>query len=528
MPLKINEIADIIKEQIQNYNKKVTISEEGKVLSIGDGIALLKGLDKVMLGELILFDNNVYGLVLNLEEDAVAVVLMGNYSSIKEGGIAKRTGQVIETVVGDQLLGRVVNALGKSIDGKGPVKSTKTRPVERIALGVMSRKSVSRPLETGILTIDSMIPIGKGQRELIIGDRQTGKTAIAIDTILNQKDKNVYCVYVAIGQKASTVARIVERLRQAGAMKYTTIVSATASELASLQYLAPYTGVTIAEEWMEQGKDVLIIYDDLSKHAVAYRTMALLLRRPPGREAFPGDVFYLHSRLLERAANLNDKYGGGSITALPIVETQAGDISAYIPTNVISITDGQIFLTNELFNSGIRPAVDIGLSVSRVGSAAQIKSMKQVSSKLKLDLAQSRELQAFAQFGSDLDETTRGILDNGVRIIEILKQKQYAPLSQVNQVILLIVINKKIGKWLPVNKIIDFKNEILDHFQNNKYAEKIYQELLIKKEVTEQLKNLVEKEVIKVLHKMIATFANYNYEQYGTSSEWNQLNGSLK
>ena len=395
MIIKPNEISELIKEQIKNYSHKIETSDVGSVVTIGDGVSIVYGLDKAMLGELLEFPNNVYGMVLNLNEDSVGAVMLGSDQTIKEGDLVKRTGKVVEVPVGDGLLGRVVNALGQPIDGLGPITSSKKRPVERIAPGVMTRKSVDTPLQTGIKAIDAMIPIGRGQRELIIGDRQTGKTAIAIDTILNQKGKNVNCIYVAIGQKNSTVAHIVEKLRQNGALSYTTVVSATASELAPLQYLAPYSGVTIGEEWMEQGKDVLIVYDDLSKHAVAYRTMALLLRRAPGREAYPGDVFYLHSRLLERACKLDAKYGGGSITALPIIETQAGDISAYIPTNVISITDGQIFLMSELFNAGQRPAIDSGLSVSRVGSAAQFKAMKQVSGSLKIELASYHELQAF-------------------------------------------------------------------------------------------------------------------------------------
>lgn len=413
MEIKADEISALIKAQIKEYDHKVESKDVGTVITVGDGIALVYGLDQAMLGELLVFPDDVYGMVLNLEEDHVGAVLLGNDRGIKEGDMVKRTGRVVEVPVGDGLLGRVVNALGQPIDGLGEIKATKHRPVERIAPGVMKRKSVDTPLQTGITVIDAMIPIGRGQRELIIGDRQTGKTAIAIDTILNQKGKNCLCVYVAIGQKNSSVALIVEKLRVHGALSYTTVVSATASELAPLQYIAPYAGVTMAEEWMEQGKDVLIVYDDLSKHAVAYRTLSLLLKRSPGREAYPGDVFYLHSRLLERACKLAPEYGGGSITALPIVETQAGDISAYIPTNVISITDGQIFLMTELFNAGQRPAVDSGFSVSRVGSAAQIKAMKQVSGSLKIDLASYQELLAFSQFGSDLDESTKNVLHHG-------------------------------------------------------------------------------------------------------------------
>lgn len=524
MPLKINEIANIIKKQIKEYGNELEINEEGTVVTVGDGIALLDGLDNAMLGELLLFPNDIWGMVLSLEEGAVGTVLMGDDTFVKEGDIVKRTKKIIETAVGDELLSRVVNAIGQPIDGKGPLKTNKTRPIERIAPGVMSRQSVDQPLDTGLLAIDSMIPIGKGQRELIIGDRQTGKTSIAIDTIINQKGKNVKCIYVAIGQKASTVAQIVEKLKLAGAMEYTTIVSATASELASLQYLAPYTGVTIAEEWMENGEDVLIVYDDLSKHAVAYRTLALLLARPPGREAYPGDVFYLHSRLLERAARLNSDYGSGSITALPIIETQAGDISAYIPTNVISITDGQIFLNVDLFNSGIRPAVDVGLSVSRVGSSAQIKAMKQVSGSLKLELAQYRELQAFAQFGSDLDEATKSVLDNGKRVIEILIQKQYAPFSQVDQVIVLLAVLKKRTKWIPVDKINEFRENLIKHFIMDKKAIELKSELTKKLAFDDQTLEKIDQEIIKVIKSTTEKISNYNPEQYATNiDEWEDL-----
>ncbi|WP_368486321.1 F0F1 ATP synthase subunit alpha [Spiroplasma sp. DGKH1] len=521
MALNINEISEVIKKQIKDYGKKIEIHEEGTVVTVGDGISLIDGLDNAMMGELLIFPHDIYGMVLNLEEGAVGAVLMGDDSLIKEGDQVRRSNRIVETPVGDPLLGRVVNALGQPIDGKGPLKTTKTRPVERIAPGVMTRKSVDQPMETGIMTIDSMIPIGKGQRELIIGDRQTGKTAIAIDTILNQKGKNVKCIYVAIGQKASTVAQIVERLRAAGAMDYTTIVSATASELAPLQYLAPYTGVTIGEEWMESGEDVLIIYDDLSKHAVAYRTMALLLHRPPGREAYPGDVFYLHSRLLERACRLNKEYGGGSITALPIIETQAGDISAYIPTNVISITDGQIFLNSDQFNAGVRPAVDAGLSVSRVGSSAQIKAMKQVSGSLKLELAQYRELQAFAQFGSDLDDATKSVLEHGKRVVEILKQKQYSPLSQIDQAIVLLSVNKKRTKWIPIEQIKEFKDEIIEHFHTS--AKALRDELETKKAFDDELMQKIDHEIIKVVKKVVDKIANYKPETYGLASEWEKL-----
>lgn len=522
MSLNIEQISKIIKNQIKNYGEKITSNEEGTVLSVGDGIALVDGLDKALNGELVFFPRSqTNGMVLNLEENTVGIVLMGNETSIKENDIVERTGNVVETIVGNALLGRVVNALGQPIDGKGPIKSNKSRPVERIALGVMSRQSVSQPLSTGLLAIDSMIPIGKGQRELIIGDRQTGKTTIAIDTIINQKGKNVNCVYVAIGQKASTVAQIVEKLTQLGAMQYTTIVSATASEVAPLQYLAPYTGVTIAEEWMEQGKDVLIVYDDLSKHAVAYRAISLLLRRPPGREAYPGDVFYLHSRLLERAAKLNEKYGGGSITALPIIETQAGDISAYIPTNVISITDGQIFLMSELFNAGIRPAVDVGLSVSRVGSAAQIKAIKQVAGTLKLELAQFRELQAFAQFGADLDENTRNIIEHGKRAIELLKQKQNSPLTQIDQAIILLAIKNRSIKWLPVEMMQEFKKEVIDFFQKERKSD--YATLKTNLAFDDNLTNSISKGIMKVVHELTNKISKYDVKTYGNPEEWKEL-----
>lgn len=457
MDLRPEEISEIIKEQIKRYNDTLEVSETGTVVTVGDGIALIYGLEKAMAGELLLFPNDIYGMVLNLEEEHVGAVLMGADTNIKEGDEVKRTGRIIEVPVGDMMLGRVVNGLGQAIDGREAIISDRFRPVERVAPGVMTRKSVTQPLQTGLKCIDSMIPIGKGQRELIIGDRQTGKTAIAVDTILNQKGKNVKCIYVAIGQKASTVAQIVEKLRTHGALEYTTIVSSTASEAAPLQYIAPYTGCAIAEEWMENGEDVLIVYDDLSKHAVAYRTMSLLLKRPPGREAYPGDVFYLHSRLLERSAKLNEQYGGGSITGLPIIETQAGDIAAYIPTNVISITDGQIFLMSELFNSGIRPAVDSGLSVSRVGSAAQVKAMKQVAGSLKLELAQYRELQAFAQFGSDLDPMTKAVLDHGERLTELLKQNQYSPQSVSEQVISLFAAKHKFLSKVAVKDIQEYE-----------------------------------------------------------------------
>lgn len=485
MSLKPEEISKIIQEQIKRYDEVLETSEVGTIISVGDGIALIHGLEKAMYGELLLFPGNIYGMVLNLEEEHVGAVLMGSESDIKEGDTVKRTGRVVEVPVGDCMLGRVVNALGQAIDGLGEIIATKHMPVERVASGVMTRKSVHQPLQTGLKVIDSMIPIGKGQRELIIGDRQTGKTAIAIDTILNQKDKDVICVYVAIGQKASTVAHIVEKLKQHDALKYTVIVSATASELAPLQYLAPYSGCTIAEYWMDLGKDVLIVYDDLSKHAVAYRTLSLLLRRPPGREAYPGDVFYLHSRLLERAAKLNDDHGNGSLTALPIIETQAGDISAYIPTNVISITDGQIFLQSELFNAGVRPAVDSGFSVSRVGSSAQCKAMKQVSGSLKLELAQYRELQAFTKFGSDLDSATKAVLDHGERLSQLLIQNQYSPLSVSEQVLSLFAAKYKFLSNVEINRIHEYEYKMHSYIKEN-YVD-LYETLNEKQVIDDEL-----------------------------------------
>jgi len=523
MPLKINEISEVIKKQIQNYGKEIVKSEEGVVASIGDGVALLFGLDEVMMGELLIFDNDIYGMALSLEDGAVGAVIIGDDSQIKQGDKVKRTKRVVETPVGDELLGRVLNGIGQPIDGNGPFKENKFSPVEKIASGVMSRKSVDQPLETGLLSVDSIIPIGKGQRELIIGDRQTGKTAIAIDTIINQKGKNVKCVYVAIGQKESTVAQVVEKLKQAGAMEFTTVISASASESAPMQYLAPYSGVSIAEEWMSQGDDVLIIYDDLSKHAVAYRTLALLLRRPPGREAYPGDVFYLHSRLLERAARVNEKFGGGSITALPIIETQAGDISAYIPTNVISITDGQIFLSDQLFNSGIRPAVDTGLSVSRVGSSAQIKAVKQMAGTLKLELAQYYELQAFAKFGSDLDETTKATLNHGNKIVELLKQRQYNPLSQIDQSIIFLAIKKRLIKWLPVSEMSIFKEALLLHFNNDKTAQALRKLLEAEQEFSEELTKKIEAQIVIVLKKIIIGIKGWKASDFGDQKEWSKL-----
>ena len=470
MNLKPEEISSVIKEQIKNYETKLETSDVGTVIQVADGIARIHGLENAMQGELLEFPGEVYGMVMNLEEDNVGSVLLGDHKNINEGDIVKTTGRVVEVPVGDAMLGRVVNALGQPIDGKGPIVTTKSRQIERVASGVISRKSVDTPLQTGIKAIDAMVPIGRGQRELIIGDRQTGKTAIAIDTIINQKGQGVNCVYVAIGQKASTVANIVKTLTEYGAMAYTTVVASTASDLAPLQYIAPYAGCAIGEEWMEEGKDVLVVYDDLSKHATAYRTLSLLLRRPPGREAYPGDVFYLHSRLLERAAKLSDELGGGSLTALPIIETQAGDVSAYIPTNVISITDGQIYLETEMFNSGFRPAVNAGLSVSRVGGAAQIGAMKKLASPIRVELAQYRELAAFSQFGSELDEDTRNQLAQGERIKEILKQPQYKPMPVEKQVMIIYAATKKYLIDIPVEKILDFEKALFEYV-DTKYPE---------------------------------------------------------
>lgn len=468
--IRPEEISSLIKQQIKNYDQKIHSDDVGYVISVGDGIAMVQGIDCAMSSELLEFPNEVMGMVMNLEEDHIGVVLLGDDRQIKEGDEVRRTGRIVEVPVGDGLLGRVVDPLGQAIDGGKPIEYTKTREVERVAPGVMTRKSVDQPLMTGLKVIDSMIPIGKGQRELIIGDRETGKTAIAVDTIINQKGKNVYCIYVAIGQKESTVARMVQKLRENDAMEYTVIVNASASSSAPLQYIAPYAGCAMGEEWMEQGKDVLIVYDDLSKHAVAYRTMSLLLKRPPGREAYPGDVFYLHSRLLERAAKLSDALGGGSLTALPIIETQAGDISAYIPTNVISITDGQIFLQTDLFASGVRPAVDSGLSVSRVGSSAQTKAMKKVSSSLKFDLAQFHEMQSFAQFGSDLDASTKKILNHGAKVTELLKQAQYQPMSMSDQVLSLFAVKNGYMDEIATEDVSAFEKSMHKYFHENESA----------------------------------------------------------
>ena len=463
MNLRIDDISKIIKDQIKNYASQTQQDEIGYVIQVGDGIAKVHGLDKCKSNELLRFENGSFGMALNLEESCVSVVMLGTDVGIREGGLVKRTGRVVSVPVGEALIGRVVDALGQPIDGKGPIESKELRPIERNAPGIIERKSVSVPLQTGIKAIDSMIPIGRGQRELIIGDRQTGKTVIATDTILNQKGKNVICIYVAIGQKRSTVAQLVDTLARGGAMDYTIVVSATASELAPLQYIAPYSGCTMGEYFMDQGKDVLIVYDDLSKHAVAYRALSLLIRRPPGREAYPGDVFYLHSRLLERAARVAPEYGGGSMTALPIVETQAGDVSAYIPTNVISITDGQIYLESELFHSGIRPAINPGISVSRVGGSAQIKAMKKVAGTLKLTYSQYRELQSFAQFGSDLDADTKTRLAQGERVVEVLKQDRSSPLDVALQVSILYAVVHNMLMDVPVERISAFENALFDH-----------------------------------------------------------------
>ena len=494
MNLKPEEISSVIKEQIARYKDRMEVSDVGTVIQVADGIARIHGLEKAMQGELLEFPGEVYGMVMNLEEDNVGAVLLGNQKNISEGDTVKTTGRVVEVPVGDEMLGRVVNSLGQPIDGKGPIATTKFRQIERVAAGVITRKSVDTPLQTGIKAIDSMVPIGRGQRELIIGDRQTGKTAIAIDTIINQKGQNVKCIYVAIGQKASTVASIVKTLEEFGAMAYTTVVASTASELAPLQYIAPYAGCAIGEEWMENGEDVLVIYDDLSKHATAYRTLSLLLRRPPGREAYPGDVFYLHSRLLERAVRMSEEYGGGSLTALPIIETQAGDVSAYIPTNVISITDGQIYLETEMFNAGFRPAVNAGLSVSRVGGAAQIKAMKKIAAPIRVELAQYRELAAFAQFGSELDDATKEKLAQGERIKEILKQPQYKPMPVEYQVIIIFAATRKYLLDVAVADITRFETELFE-FLDGKYPEipqAIKEEKVISDETEEKLVKAIE------------------------------------
>ena len=500
MNLRPEEISSVIKEQIKQYSTKLETSDIGTVIQVADGIARIHGLEKAMQGELLEFPGEVYGMVLNLEEDNVGAVLLGDRRNINEGDIVKTTGRVVEVPVGDQLTGRVVNSLGQPIDNKGPIETDKYRPIERVASGVISRKSVDTPIQTGIKAIDAMVPIGRGQRELIIGDRQTGKTAIAIDTIINQKGQGVHCIYVAIGQKASTVANIVKTLEEFGAMDYTTVVASTASELAPLQYIAPYAGCAIGEEWMERGEDVLVVYDDLSKHATAYRTLSLLLRRPPGREAYPGDVFYLHSRLLERAARLSDELGGGSLTALPIIETQAGDVSAYIPTNVISITDGQIYLETEMFNAGFRPAINAGLSVSRVGGSAQIKAMKKIAGPIRTDLAQYRELAAFAQFGSELDDDTKERLDQGERIREILKQPQYQPLAVEKQVVIIYAAVKKYLLDLAVDQILDFQKELFDLIDTK------YPEIFTSIAETKVMDDATEEKLIKAINEAKESF----------------------
>ena len=500
MNLRPEEISSVIKEQINRYSAKLQVSDVGTVIQVADGIARIHGLENAMQGELLEFPGEVYGMVLNLEEDNVGAVLLGDTQNINEGDIVKTTGRVVEVPVGDAMIGRVVNALGQPIDGKGPIQTEKFRQIERVASGVIARKSVDTPLQTGIKAIDAMVPIGRGQRELIIGDRQTGKTAIAIDTIINQKGQNVKCIYVAIGQKASTVASIVKTLEEYGAMDYTTVVASTASEMAPLQYIAPYAGCAIGEEWMEAGQDVLVVYDDLSKHAAAYRTLSLLLKRPPGREAYPGDVFYLHSRLLERSARLSDELGGGSLTALPIIETQAGDVSAYIPTNVISITDGQIYLETEMFNAGFRPAVNAGLSVSRVGGAAQIKAIKKIAAPIRVELAQYRELASFAQFGSELDSDTKEKLAQGERIKEILKQPQYKPMPVEYQVIIIYAAVKKFLLDIPVANILKFQDALFELI-DNKYAE-LPRSIREGKELTPEIEELL----VKVIGECKAQF----------------------
>ena len=507
MNLRPEEISSVIKEQIKNYKGKLDVSDFGTVIQVGDGIARVYGLDNCMAGELVQFNDDVYGMAQNLEEDNVGVVILGSDREIKEGDIVKPTGTVVEVPVGDAMLGRVVNALGQPLDGKGPIVTNETRPIESPAPGVLQRRSVYEPLQTGIKAIDAMIPIGRGQRELIIGDRQTGKTAIAVDTILNQKGEDVICIYVAIGQKASTVAQLVQTLEDKGAMEYSIVVSATASDVAPLQYIAPYAGCAIGEYFMHQGKHVLAIYDDLSKHAVAYRAMSLLLRRPPGREAYPGDVFYLHSRLLERAAKLSDDLGGGSLTALPIIETQAGDVSAYIPTNVISITDGQIFLETELFFSGQRPAINAGISVSRVGGDAQIKAMKKVASSVKLELAQYRELASFAQFGSDIDKETKARLDHGEILMEILKQPQYKPIAVENQIMLIYAATNNYLAKLGAGRIKEFEGKFYD-YMNSVYPDvgkSIKKERVLTPETEDRLKEGIETCIEKYLKEIGAT-----------------------
>ncbi len=491
MEIRADEISSIIKDQIKDYEKKIEVSETGTVLSVGDGVARIHGLDKAMAGELLEFPGGVSGMALNLEQAVVGAVIFGGETAVKEGDTVKRTGRIVEVPVGDPLLGRVVDALGNPIDGHGPIEAKETRRIEIKAPGIIARKSVHEPLQTGLKAIDSMVPIGRGQRELIIGDRQTGKTAVAIDTIINQKGQDVVCIYVAVGQKRSTVAQVVDRLKKHGAMDYTIVVSATASDPCPMQFLAPYSGVTMGEYYRDNGRHALIVYDDLSKQAVAYRQLSLLLRRPPGREAFPGDVFYLHSRLLERAAKLSDKLGGGSLTALPIIETQAGDVSAYIPTNVISITDGQIYLESDLFNAGIRPAINVGLSVSRVGGAAQVKAMKQVAGTLRLDLAQYRELAAFAQFGSELDPATQKQLSRGERLVEILKQPQYKPLPVEKQILVIYAATNGFCDEYPTDVLGRYESELFT-FMESKYAD-ILDDIRTRKQIDDDLKGRLDK-----------------------------------
>lgn len=496
MSIRPDEISAILKTQIKNFDTKLEASEVGMVIEVGDGIARVHGLQNTMVNELLEFPGGVKGMAQNLEEDNIGCIILGEYSHIKDGDLVKRTGRIVEVPVGDALIGRVVNAIGEPIDGKGPIVTDKSRPVENVASGVITRKEVKQPLQTGLKAIDALVPIGRGQRELIIGDRQTGKTAIAIDTIINQKGKDVICIYVAIGQKASTVANVVTKLENFGAMDYTIVVSASASEASPMLYLAPYAGAAIGEEFMFNGRDVLIVYDDLSKQAVAYREISLLLRRPPGREAYPGDVFYLHSRLLERAAKLDDNYGGGSMTALPIIETQASDVSAYIPTNVISITDGQIFLESHLFHSGIRPAINAGISVSRVGGSAQVKAMKKVAGNLRIDLAQYNELKAFAQFGSDLDEGTKATLARGERVTEILKQDQYQPMPVENQIAVIYAVSKGLTDDIEVDKIREFEKGFLSYLASSEYKTSVLEPLraegLLTDEVESALKEAIE------------------------------------
>jgi F-type H+-transporting ATPase subunit alpha len=494
MQIRAEEISEIIKQQIQDYDKKVEVSETGSVISVGDGIARLHGLENAMAGELLEFPGNIMGMVLNLEADNVGAAILGEDVHIKEGDIVKRTGRIVQVPVGKAMLGRVVSAIGTPIDGKGPVDTKEFRVVEIVAPGIIKRQPVKEPLQTGLKAIDSMIPIGRGQRELIIGDRQTGKTAIAVDTIINQKETDVYCIYVAVGQKRSTVAQVVATLERFGAMEYTTVVAATASDPAPMQYIAPYSGVTMGEYYRDNGQHALIIYDDLSKQATAYRQLSLLLRRPPGREAFPGDVFYLHSRLLERAAKLSDMHGGGSLTALPVIETQAGDVSAYIPTNVISITDGQIFLSTDLFYSGVRPAVNVGLSVSRVGGNAQVKAMKQVAGSLRLDLAQFRELEAFAQFGSDLDKVTQAQLARGTRLVEILKQAQYVPMPVEKQIAIIFAGTNGYTDQYDLRALGEYEKQLLSHLETNHpgVLAEIKEKKIISAELEGQLKNILD------------------------------------